>query len=160
MNSMKKFYIFISVFILTVIIYSFSTNSQNSNGHSSDSLDVAKQMYVDQIKETIAGKENISSDSVYADIQMLKDVPAEQLLNIMNKGFSNALGVGCDHCHNTSDWASNEKNEKQIAREMMTMSGQIRDMITNIKEIDSDKATINCYTCHRGEIVPALRPKN
>ncbi|MBK9333412.1 MAG: c-type cytochrome [Ignavibacteria bacterium] len=158
---MKKFYIIVSVFILVVFIYSFSFHiSQNANGPSSDSLEAAKQIYIDQIKESIVGKENLASDSVFSNIQMLKDVPAENLLNIMNKGFSNSLGVGCDHCHNTSDWASNEKNAKQISREMMKMSGQIRDMISNIKEIESEKATINCTTCHRGEIVPALKMKD
>jgi len=40
---------------------------------------------------------------------------------------------------------------------MMEMSGQIRELISNIKEIESKDATINCMTCHRGEIVPATK---
>ncbi|MBL0107994.1 MAG: hypothetical protein IPP52_12095 [Ignavibacteria bacterium] len=36
------------------------------------------------------------------------------------------------------------------------MSGRIRSMIKDItKEIESKEATINCTTCHRGEIVPS-----
>jgi len=158
---MKKYYIFTSILFISILVISVGFHKPLSeNGISSDSLSAEKDAYVSVLKESIAGKEKMPSDSVYKDIQILKDVPAESLLNIMNKGFSNALGVGCDHCHNTSDWASNEKNAKQIAREMMVMSGQIRDMITNIEEIESENATINCYTCHRGEIVPALRPKD
>ena len=89
----------------------------------------------------------------------MKGVPAGRIANIMSKGFSKALGVGCDHCHNTGDWASNEKKEKQISREMMKMSGQIRSMIKDIKEIESKEATINCTTCQRGEIVPSTSIK-
>ncbi|MBS1516687.1 MAG: c-type cytochrome [Bacteroidetes bacterium] len=158
---MKKLLITAVIFFTAVTLFSFSNyKSINANGFSNDSLEAAKQMYVDQINGYIAGKENMASDSVFKDIEMLKGVPAEHLLKIMQNGFSTALGVGCDHCHNTSDFASNEKNAKQIARKMMEMSGQIRDLLSNIKEIQSDKPTINCTTCHRGEIVPALKIRN
>ncbi|HRI85303.1 MAG TPA: c-type cytochrome [Ignavibacteria bacterium] len=158
---MKKFYLSLLSFTAVFVFFSFNNSVQlNQNGLPIDSLEAEKENFVNIVKETIKGKEGVSSDSVFRDIQMLKGVPAENLLNIMNYGFSKALGVGCDHCHNTTDWASNEKNAKQISREMMKMSGQIRDMISNIKEIESEKATINCTTCHRGEIVPALKMKD
>ena len=158
---MKKSYIFISLFMISFVVFSFSINKpQNTAIISSDSLDVAKQMYVDQIKESIEGKENMPSDSVYQNIELFKEVPAGNLLNIMNKGFSNALGVGCEHCHNTSDWASNEKKEKMIAREMFVMSGKIRELLGNIEEIESENPVVNCTTCHRGEVVPATKIKN
>ncbi|MBK8982988.1 MAG: c-type cytochrome [Ignavibacteria bacterium] len=158
---MKQFYLTLLFFTAVFAFFSFNnSNHLNQNGLPKDSLEAEKENYVNIVKESIKGKESMSSDSVFSDIQMLKGVPAENLLNIMNHGFSKALGVGCDHCHNTSDWASNEKNAKHISREMMKMSGQIREMISNIKEIESEKATINCTTCHRGEIVPALKLKD
>jgi Photosynthetic reaction centre cytochrome C subunit len=126
-----------------------------SSDINNDSLEAEKKMYVDEIKLTIKGKEDLPSDSVFVDIQMLKNVPAGRLLGIMSGGFSKALGVGCDHCHNVNDFASNEKPQKQIAREMMTMSGKIREMLKEIKEITSENPAVTCTTCHRGSIVPA-----
>ena len=155
----KSSFIFVLPAIIFLIYGLTSINSFESSNNFSDSLEAAKQYFVDKVSEDIKGKEEISADSVFSDIQIMKGVPAGRIANIMNKGFSKALGVGCDHCHNTGDWASNEKKENQISREMMKMSGQIRSMIKDIKEIESKEATINCTTCHRGEIVPSTSIK-
>lgn len=153
---MKKSSLILVLPAIVILIYGLTgINSFEVSNNFSDSLEAAKQYFADKVSENIKGKEEISADSVFSDIQIMKGVPAGRIVNIMNKGFSRALGVGCDHCHNTNDWASNEKKEKLIAREMMKMSGQIRSMIKDIKEIESKEATINCTTCHRGEIVPS-----
>jgi cytochrome c peroxidase len=157
---MKKF-VFASVFltVLTAVITLSNSSAFNQNTSDSDSVETKKKIYVEMINESIKGKEEMPADSVFKDIQIMKSVPAGRLVMIMDKGFSKALGVSCEHCHNTENFASNEKNEKQITRKMMEMSGQIREMISNIKEIESKEATINCTTCHRGEIVPATKLK-
>ena len=80
-------------------------------------------------------------------------MPAERLLMIMDKGWGNALGVGCNHCHNTHDWASEEKGDKQLARDMSAMTQKINNDL--LKKIDGlSKANIGCNTCHRGEKKP------
>ena len=157
---MKKF-VLASVFltVLTAVITLSNSSAFNQNTSDSDSVETKKKIYVEMINESIKGKEEMPADSVFKDIQIMKSVPAGRLVMIMDKGFSKALGVSCEHCHNTENFASNEKNEKQITRKMMEMSGQIREMISNIKEIESKEATINCTTCHRGEIVPATKLK-
>ncbi|MBS1551158.1 MAG: c-type cytochrome [Bacteroidetes bacterium] len=157
---MKKSFLIPVLSAIIFLMYGLSNINtfERSNAHS-DSLEAAKQYYADKVSEYIKGREELPADSVFSDIQIMKGMPAGRLVNVMNKGFSKALGVGCDHCHNTNDWASNEKKEKLIAREMMKMSGQIRTMIKDIKEIESKEATINCMTCHRGEIVPATSLK-
>ena len=154
---MNKFITLLVFFVIVISIMALSNESPVNRNHNSDSLNAAKQKYVDEIMVTIAGKEKMPSDSVFKDVQMLKGMPAEKLLGIMNKGFSTALGVGCDYCHNTQDFASNEIPAKRIAREMMTMSGQIADMLHNIKDIKTENAHVNCTTCHRGSIVPATK---
>ena len=74
----------------------------------------------------------------------------------MQMGFSRSLGVTCTHCHTPEDWANEDKTKKQIAREMWTMQANINtQMLKNIKNV-SEKATINCTTCHRGQTIPAL----
>ncbi|MCB0637106.1 MAG: photosynthetic reaction center cytochrome c subunit, partial [Lewinella sp.] len=56
--------------------------------------------------------------------------------------------------------ASEEKPTKQITRDMMKMTRQINDELLNSIENlggEDGKATVNCTTCHRGQVVPALR---
>lgn len=144
-----------SLILILIALYGDFPISASGKYFGNDSLDAAKQKYVDEIMLTISGKEKMPADSVFKDIQMLKGMPAERLLGLMNNGFSKALGVGCDHCHNTQDFASNELPAKEIARQMMTMSGKIREMLAEIKEIKTKDAHVNCTTCHRGNIIPA-----
>ena len=147
----------LSIFFVILISLTALTNDQTSVNSNSknDSLEAEKKKYVDIVLEEIKGKEKLPADSVYVDIQILKEVPAGRIPGIMSGGFSKALGVGCDHCHNVNDFSSNEKPEKQIAREMMAMSGQIKEMLKNIPNIKSETPVVNCTTCHRGSVVPA-----
>ena len=121
-----------------------------------DSLDADRAKYTNLIKESIKGKENMRADSVFKNIKMLK-IPAGRLLAIMNIGYSRSLGVSCGHCHNTSDFSSEEKVQKEIARQMADMSRKINtDLLKNIHGLKSETPVINCTTCHRGEVKPAL----
>ena len=58
------------------------------------------------------------------NIKVLSGLPESQLLPVMNF-ISTSLGVRCTHCHvnknNNWDFASDEKPEKQTAREMIKM---------------------------------------
>ena len=86
----------------------------------------------------------------------LKTESAGRLLAIMNFGYARSLGVNCTHCHNTTKWESDEKPQKQIARDMSSMLGQTNQLIKNIKNLKSVDPVVNCTTCHRGAIKPAL----
>lgn len=108
-----------------------------------------------KLREQIKGKEKEPAETVFKNIQILKGRPAAQVLGIMQMGFSRSLGVNCTHCHTPEDWSSEDKTKKQIAREMWTMQANINSqMLKNIKNI-SEKAVINCTTCHRGQTTPA-----
>lgn len=109
------------------------------------------------LKAAIAGKENQSAETVFRNIQLLKGVPAGRVLGIMQMGFSPALGVDCTHCHVPGQWESDAKKEKQVAREMAGMTREINEKyLAAIKGLDSEKPAVNCTTCHRGEVKPAL----
>ena len=75
----------------------------------------------------------------------------------MNMGFGASLGVGCGHCHVPGKWASEDKKDKQIARDMWNMTQTINhELLAKIPNLDEDNRSINCTTCHRGDTTPAL----
>lgn len=106
------------------------------------------------IAESIKGKENMPAEEVFKNIKTLKGVPAGQLLSIMEFGFSPALGVKCNHCHEPGKWDSDAKPTKDVARGMMAMTGELGEKLPEIT--GKDDATVNCTSCHRGDTKPAL----
>ena len=112
-----------------------------------------------KLKEQIKGREQEPADKVFKNIQtqMLKAAPAGRLLAIMEFGFARSLGVNCTHCHVPDKWDAEDKPQKQIAREMSAMAARINgEMLKGIRDLKSAAPTINCTTCHRGELKPAL----
>lgn len=117
----------------------------------------ANQKTVAELREKIKGRENVSADSVFENIKLFKGVPAGRLLAIMEMGFSRSLGVRCEHCHVAGKWASEDKKQKQIARDMAAMSRTINDsLLAKIPNLGGPHPTVNCTTCHRGQVKPAL----
>jgi hypothetical protein len=77
----------------------------------------------------------------------LTDTELQRTMNMMRA----SLGTHCDYCHvggETWDFASDEKPQKQRAREMIRMVMDVNRGTFN------GNATISCYTCHRGAIRP------
>ncbi len=110
-----------------------------------------------KLREQIKGREKEPAEKVFKNIQTLKGVPAGNLLRIMELGYSRSLGVNCTHCHVPEKWEVEEKPTKQIAREMVAMNGRINaELLKNIKNLKSPNPLINCTTCHRGQVTPAL----
>ena len=83
---------------------------------------------------------------------------AAQLLLTMEKGYSRPLGVTCTHCHIPGEWQSNEKKEKEAAKGMIQMTAKINGECSSRSRADTDhRPEVNCTTCHRGQVRPALR---
>lgn len=119
--------------------------------------DFDQQRAVAALHQAIAGRENEPSEKVFKNIQNFKGVPAARLLAAMEKGFSPALGVSCTHCHDAEKWESDAKDEKQAARGMLKMVGDINEKyLKGMPGLMSDKPMVNCTTCHRGHVKPAL----
>ena len=117
---------------------------------------VQNQKLADLAKQ-IAGREDRPSGEVFKNIQLLKSMPAGRLLKVMELGYSKSLGVNCTHCHVVDQWEKDDKPTKQITREMIKMAGAINnDYLKNIKNLKSENPIINCTTCHRGQLKPAL----
>lgn len=105
-----------------------------------------------EIEDRVKGRENLPAEQVFENIQILQGVPAGRVLSIMTKGFSPALGVRCDFCHVPGNYASDENDHKQMAREMWRMTAEIN---ARLGEIADEGAVVNCSTCHRGSPHPA-----
>jgi hypothetical protein len=122
-------------------------------------FDEAKAL--EDLKKQIAGRENEPAEAVFKNIQVLKGVPAGRIPLLMEKGFSDSLGVTCTFCHNPSDWAAEPNHHMPIARQMWTMTQEINQrLLPAVKDLKN--AQVNCTTCHRGQKKPALNlgPQN
>ena len=107
-----------------------------------------------KLREQIKGREQEPAEKVFKNIQMpnLKPIPAARLLAIMEIGYARSLGVNCTHCHVPEKWEADDKPQKPIAAMMTRINSE---MLKGIKNLRSPQPTINCTTCHRGEIKPA-----
>ena len=105
----------------------------------------------------IKGKEQDPAETVFKNIQMFKGMPAIRVVKIMELGYARSLGVDCTHCHVAGQWEKEDKTTKQTARDMAKMMQTINgDLLKNIKNLHSPNPIINCTTCHRGQVKPAL----
>jgi tetratricopeptide (TPR) repeat protein len=94
------------------------------------------------------------------NLQVLpKDWTRPQVIAVM-QNFNAALGVGCDHCHvmpqgAPPDFASDDKAEKNAAREMMKITQAANaSMPEAFGRPAAELTRIGCITCHRGVPVP------
>lgn len=111
------------------------------------------------IRAAIKGREQEPASKVFKNVTtpMLKDAPAARLLAVMEFGYARSLGVSCSHCHVPDRWDAEDKTQKQTARDMAAMTARINtELLKGIKNLKSATPTVNCTTCHRGQIVPGL----
>ncbi|HYF29994.1 MAG TPA: c-type cytochrome [Chitinophagaceae bacterium] len=153
---MRKTAIAAGILAAFICIASFNFKSPaNVLKALNDSLEADRQKYTAIVTQMIKGREKMKVDSVFKNLKVLGGFPAENLVFAMN-AWSRGLGVSCGHCHNTSDFSSDEKEKKEIARQMVTMGNMISQHLKTIKGL-SDRPIVNCITCHRGELKPAFR---
>jgi len=117
-----------------------------------------RERTVREILATLGSRDTLLAGEVFTSVTTnLREVSARKLLAIMDIGYGRSLGVSCAHCHVTTAWESEDKPQKQIAREMARMdSAVIFGYLANIKHLKSERPLVNCTTCHRGSVKPAL----
>jgi hypothetical protein len=122
-----------------------------------DSFAAERDSLMNEVLKNIAGRENVAAESVFKNIKLLKGIPAGRLPRIMNLGYGRSLGVRCRHCHVEGHWDAEDKPQKQIARDMSEMLHTINtELLPKIKNLKSEHPIVNCTTCHRGAVKPAL----
>jgi hypothetical protein len=101
-----------------------------------------------------------SDTGVFKNLQVLpKDISKDSLDTIMHH-FTKALGVRCNFCHTMGngkmDFASDDKEEKGIARYMIKMTAGINSTYFNFDKSERPDTitTIKCQTCHHGNPHP------
>ena len=119
---------------------------------SRDSLTKLRATYVAQVMYDIAGREKEPAEQVFKNVQVLKGIPAEELVRKMDKDYATALSWNCTNCHrlaNQGNWASDTSADKRRARFMQQMQNEINDdQLPKLYPKDTPKVT--CATCHRG----------
>jgi hypothetical protein len=110
-----------------------------------------------------AATSSIQTVPQYTNLKILpKNISSKDLQGIMTDDFEDGLGVTCGFCHANAkdshglDFASDEKPEKEIARQMMRMTLGINKKYLKLKhpQLGSSALIVNCETCHRGEAFP------
>ncbi|HSQ29050.1 MAG TPA: c-type cytochrome [Gemmatimonadaceae bacterium] len=119
---------------------------------SRDSLAKLRANYIAQVMHDIAGREKEPAAQVFKNVQVLKDLTAEELIHKMDKDYATALGWSCTNCHrlaNQGNWASDTSADKRRARFMQQMQNDINTSeLPKLYPKDTPKVT--CATCHRG----------
>lgn len=92
-----------------------------------------------------------SSPARFKNVQVLKDVPADQLIAGM-QFISASLGVECEFCHVRDAFEKDDKPPKQTARQMIKMT-----LAINTQQFRGQRA-VTCNTCHRGSTRPVGIP--
>jgi tetratricopeptide (TPR) repeat protein len=111
------------------------------------------------------------------NLQVLpKDMPRQQVVALMNT-FTAALGVRCEHCHMEDakapapppagaapgggrggpplDFASDDREAKKVAREMLKMVNDINTKYLPLTgRMIGERNRVSCETCHHGLAKP------
>jgi hypothetical protein len=99
--------------------------------------------------------------TTFSNLRVLpRDIPRADLVSTM-RGMAGALGVRCAHCHvgpdnlEGMDFATDQKQSKQIARTMLRMVRSINvDFVSAMPAGDSPRQPVTCLTCHRRSTRP------
>jgi photosynthetic reaction center cytochrome c subunit len=92
-----------------------------------------------------------TSAEQFKNIQVLKDLPADQLVPSM-QFITVSLGVDCEACHVEGAREKDDKQMKLVARKMMQMQMDINKNSFNANR------QVTCFTCHRGAEQPVPVP--
>lgn len=136
--------------VMAAVLVLFATSASTADQEK-------ENPYVTEILKSLGDNAKKPAGEVFRNVKLMKDIPADRFLRIMDTGYRQALGVGCDYCHVEDRWEADEKRPKRAAREMILMKDMINKHLGTLTEINADEASINCITCHRGYVKPALQ---
>lgn len=92
------------------------------------------------------------------------DLSRDSVVTIMRFEVASGLGVSCNFCHgapdvpfDSIDYASDERQTKRTAREMMRMVSRINsELLPAITVRGTPPIRVQCITCHRGAPRPQM----
>ena len=99
-------------------------------------------------------KTGVKAKNIYKNVQVLGDVDAAEFLRVMTSfaTWVSPKNGGCTYCHgNGGNFASDALYTKRVARRMLQMTRHINaDWQNHVQKVG-----VTCWTCHRGNPVPA-----
>ena len=119
---------------------------------SRDSLAKLRAVYVAQVMQSIAGREDQPAEQVFKNVQVLKGITAAELVRKMNDDYATAMSWNCTNCHRLApqgNFASDTSADKKRARFMQQMQNDI-NQVQLPKLYPKDTPKVECATCHRG----------
>jgi hypothetical protein len=135
---------------LITIISSLSFLTIGYAAQNGQSQPPAQPQAQSQTPAAPAGGETAGQSKQFTNIQVMKDIPADQVIPSM-EFIKGALGVDCNFCHVTdkghAGFALDDKRAKKTAREMMIMTNTINQNPAVDKHV-------TCATCHQGHNQP------
>ena len=153
-----RYFFILSALAIFISAFSFSVQTKPlSASIRKDTLQEERDRYMKQVLESIKGKEKWDADSVFKNLKTFKGVKgftARHFLLMMNIGWGKGLGISCTYCHNPDDWSSDEKPQKEIARQMYEIRRVVNQRLEKIANLQSSPPLINCITCHREKPIP------
>ena len=97
--------------------------------------------------------DSVKAEDYYKNIQVLKGIPANQIVPMMEYMRSALGGVRCQFCHVPPPaFEKDDKPQKAMGRKMLLMVMDIN------KNTFGGATTVTCYTCHRGSTDPVNTP--
>jgi hypothetical protein len=123
-----------------------------------DTIADARSRMAQVMLDSLGTRGSLPAESIWTDLKTnLKRVPARNLIAIMNLGYGRSLGVTCNFCHVPGHYDREDSTWKQVAREMVAMDAKInQELLAPIPNLKGPNPIINCTTCHRGQVKPAL----
>jgi len=88
------------------------------------------------------------------NMKVLSYTKKRDVVKYMKSVIAPELGVKCSFCHNMTDYASDEKSHKVVARQMMAMTIEANKTMKNLNFHE-----ISCWVCHKGNNHPQHPPK-
>jgi len=99
-----------------------------------------------------ASPDGPKAGKTYQNVKVLGDLSVAQFTQLMvNMTSWVAPNEGCVYCHNPANFAEEGKYTKVVARRMIEMTQHINSGWKN----HVAETGVTCYTCHRGQPVPA-----
>jgi len=121
-----------------------------------DSLEADRMTNINKVLASIKPDEDRRADSVFKNLKIMRGVRARVLVSTVMYNWSHALGVSCNHCHDTNDWAADTKIQKDIARSMVGIQSKIHRTILDsvIMHYENHTPHLSCLSCHHGQAIP------
>lgn len=114
--------------------------------------ETVRKQAIAELMATLQGRENEPAGVVFKNVKLHKSMPVREFLTMMDEQYGRGLGMTCTNCHlDDKDYASDERKNKVIARQMERMQRDIdAKYIAKVKELDDPRPKTTCVMCHGG----------